>query len=220
MADDDGIATEALYFDMAKILQSMGHCAPFSKDENVLFAKILHQTLKSLGWPLTPASFSPEQLNHLGTAWNNHLTAESDADLSDDLFGSNAPHSREDMTKFSLNIDRFCTHYKMQHPLPEAVFPFIKEFLTRPPHLTHPSSVSPKGATGKMKVWFSEPPIATINDPAPMEPMPKPQPSAVPVPDSEEFPALAGKPFGDTWATVTKHRKKKKRFFHRSVIEF
>jgi hypothetical protein len=191
---------EGLYFDLTHTLFSSGRC-PTIQDHD-LFADFLSRFLQELNWPLAPASFSSDQLDHLASLWNARCKEESallrehqDRDLFEDLFGASTPRSPDDLRNFSANIDHFCAHYKKSRPLSEATFVFIKEFLTRP-NLTDPS---PKPAP---KVHFSEPTIATLNASAP------PPPPTVPT--SEDFPALAGKPFRDTWTTVFKRGKKKK----------
>jgi hypothetical protein len=168
MMADDECAQEALFFDLAKILYTLGRCRPFSEDNHLLFVEFLHRLLKELGWALTPTTFSPEQLNHIGTHWNAHLTEEvetakhfQDIDLFDDLFSHNAPWSTEDLARFSANIDRFCAHYKKRRPLPESDFIFIKEFLTCPVDLTRPADPQTSKPTTRPpgpKVRFSEPP--------------------------------------------------------------
>jgi hypothetical protein len=203
---DEGIAQEALLFDLVKILQSTGHCPPLSGDDDDHFATFLFQTITKLGWGLTPTTFTEEQLNHLGRRWTSWVSKEADlskpfqdAALFDDLFGGQAPRTSEDMAKFTESVDRFCSYYRKQHPLPKSNYMFVKEFLSRLTNLggatTVPSTMS------KSRVHFSKPPIATINPPPAGGP-------ATPTP--EDFPALAGKPFGDTWTTVTKRGKKKK----------
>jgi hypothetical protein len=203
---DEHVAQEALLFDLSKILQSTGRCPPLKGDEDDKFATFLFQSVTDLGWGLTPASFSDEQLNHLGRLWTKWLTNDAEADkpfldaaLFDDLFGSQAPRSKDDMTTFSTSIDRFCSHYKKQRPLADSDYVFIKEFLTRP-QIPEDSLVATSIPT-KNRVRFSEPPITTLNPPPADD-------SSLPGPD--DFPALAGKPFGDTWTTVTKRGKKKK----------
>jgi hypothetical protein len=86
---------------------------------------------------------------------------------------------------------------------------FVKDFLTRtdPSSLTPAPAPQPKPAS---KVQFSEPPIATLNNPAPSSFIGLRPLSSIPIPSLEEFPSLAGKPFGDTWTTVSKRGKKKK----------
>jgi hypothetical protein len=197
---EEEIRTENLYFDLAKILQDFGRCQPIQDHD--LFADFLSRFLRELHWPLTPASFSPDQLDHCAKLWNNRCTEEAkimkdaqDRDLFDDLFGGNAPRSAEDVLKFSLDIDRFCSKYRKTRPLQETDFVFIKEFLSSPP----PAAPIPKSAA---KVRFSEPPIAVLNA--------TPTPPTPAIPSPEDFPALAGKPFSDSWTTVAKRGRKKK----------
>jgi hypothetical protein len=192
---------ESLYFDLARILHSSGRCPPIQDHD--IFADFLSRFLRELHWPLTPATFTAEQLDHCAKLWNVRCNEETaivkaaqDRDLFDDLFGGNAPRSTDDLQKFSGDIDRFCSKYKMSRPIPDSTFVFLKEFLTVPP----PPAPKPKAAA---RVRFSEPPIATLN------PTPDP-PSTTTNVTSEDFPALAGKPFGDSWTTVTKRGKKKK----------
>jgi hypothetical protein len=203
---DEHVAQEALLFDLTKILQSTARVPPLLGDDDDKFATFLFQTVTDLGWGLTPATFSTEQLDHLGQLWTKWTNADAEAEkpfhdgaLFDDLFGSQAPRTKEELTTFTASIDRFCNHYKKQRPLPDSDYVFIKEFLTRP----HPSGAGPTSPPlqQRPRVRFSKPPIATIN-PAPS--------AAPPLPDLNDFPALAGKPFGDTWTTVTKKSKKKK----------
>jgi hypothetical protein len=197
---DDKARLENSYFDLARILHSSGRCPPIQDHD--IFADFLSRFLRELQWPLTPDTFSAEQLDHCARLWNARCSEETqivkaaqDRDLFDDLFGGNAPRSADDLQKFSDDIDRFCSKYKMTRPIPDTAFVFLKEFL-----IVTPPAPQPKPAA---KVRFSEPPIATLNpvsDPSPTTPAPTP----------EDFPALAGKPFGDSWTTVTKRGKKKK----------
>jgi hypothetical protein len=203
---DDHVAQEALLFDLAKMLQSSGRTPPLKGDEDDKFATFLFQSVNDLGWGLTPATFSAEQLDHLGRLWTKWITNEDEADkpfhdaaLFDDLFGSQAPRSKTDPAKFTDSIDRFCTHYKKKRPLAESDYVFVKEFLTRPQASEGRPATAPN--PGKSRIRFSEPPIATINPSLAADPT---------LPGPEEFPALAGKPFGDTWTTVAKKGKKKK----------
>jgi hypothetical protein len=203
---EDETQVENLYFDLAHRLMTSGRCPPIQDHD--IFADFLSRFLRELNWPLTPASYSASQLDHCAKLWNARCTEEAaimreaqDRDLFDDLFGGNSRRSAEDLHKFSSDIDRFCAKYRKSRPLSESDFVFIKEFLTHPP----PSDPTPKPKT---KVWFSEPPIATLNDgPTPPKSGPPPTPANL---SQEEFPALAGKPFGDSWTTVTKRGKKKK----------
>jgi hypothetical protein len=192
---------ENLYFDLARILHSSGRCPPIQDHD--IFADFLSRFLRELHWPLTPATFSPDQLDHCAKLWNARCNEETlivkaaqDRDLFDDLFGGNARRSADDLQKFSGDVDRFCSKYKMTRPIPDSAFVFLKEFLTATP----PPVPQPKPAA---KVRFSEPPIATLN---PTPNLPSTNTSVTP----EDFPALAGKPFGDSWTTVTKQGKKKK----------
>jgi hypothetical protein len=205
MADEHS-AQEALVFDLAKALESSGRCSPLSTDDHEEFATFIHHTLPKLGWTLS-STYSDEQLNRLGQLWVAWVSKAADAEkpfldaaLFDDLFGGQAPRTPDDMSKFTASIDRFCSHYKKRRPFPESDFVHIKEFLTRPTTLGVPHVPA---APGQSRVRFSEPPIATIND----APAATPMTSAL---DQTEFPALAGKPFGDTWTPVTKRGKKKK----------
>jgi hypothetical protein len=196
----EDITMENLYFDLAQILVSSGRC-PAIHDHD-LFADFLSRFLRELNWPLAPDSFTADQLDHCARLWNARCSEEAlilkeaqDRDLFDDLFGGQAPRSADDMRKFSAHIDQFCSKYRKSRPLLESDFVFIKEFLTNPT----PADPTPKPVA---KVRFSEPPIATLNKPH------TPPSPAIPTP--EDFPALASKPFGDSWTTVTKRGKKKK----------
>jgi hypothetical protein len=211
---DKEIHTEGLYFDLAKILHSTGHCAAFNEEAHLTFAEFLHHILRELGWPLTPATFLEEQLNHLARCWNARCSEEvaatkhfQDLDLFNDLFDTNHPCSAVDLAHFSTDIDWFCAHYKKTHPLCDSDYVFVKEFLTKPP--TQP--LTPSMVKTTYKVHFLEPPITTINtlvpplNQAPLWPL-----SDIPVPNPNDFPALAGKPFRDMWTMVTKQSKRKK----------
>jgi hypothetical protein len=195
---------ENLYFDLAQILRSSGRCPPIQDHD--LFADFLSRFLRELNWPLTPANFSASQLDHCAKLWNARCAEEAavmrdaqDGDLFDDLFGGIARRTPEDLRNFSSDIDRFCLKYKKSRPLPESDYVFIKEFLSLP---------AARPAKPAAKVRFSEPPIATLNS-ASSPPTPaSPPATAAFTPD--DFPALAGKPFGDSWTTVTKRGKKKK----------
>jgi hypothetical protein len=101
---EEEIHTEGLYFDLAKILHSSGRCAAFSEDNHLHFIKFLHQILWELGWPLTPATFSDNQLGHLAKCWNVCCTEEvaamkhfQDCDLFNDLFGTTHPCSSDNL---------------------------------------------------------------------------------------------------------------------------
>jgi hypothetical protein len=121
---DQEIHTEALYFDLAKILHSSSHCAAFSENDHLAFVEFLHCILQELGWPLTPATFLDDQLGHLARCWNTYCTEEAaatkcfqDVDLFNDLFGTNLPRSADDLGLFLTDVDHFCAHYKKQCPL-------------------------------------------------------------------------------------------------------
>jgi hypothetical protein len=197
---------EDLYFNLARLLMSSGRCPPI-QDHDV-FADFLSRFLRELNWPLAPSSYSASQLDHCAKLWNARCTEEAailrdaqDRDLFDDLFGGNSHRSTDDLKNFSLNIDNFCAKYCKTRPLAESDFVFIKEFLTN----ASPTDLNPKP---KAKVRFSEPPIATLND-APTTPTLRPLPTPADL-NEDDFPALAGKPFGDSWTTVAKRGKKKK----------
>jgi hypothetical protein len=211
---DDDIQLEGLYFELASILQSSGKCLPFTETDHEIFGDFLARFLRELHWELTPSSYTEDQLNHIASLWNARSTEERaltkkylDRDLFDDLYGASIPRSETELQTFSDHIDRFCAHYKKSRPLRDSDFVFIKEFITRdptPPSQPVPDPRPPRSA----RVRFSEPPITTINTPT--SPSTLTPASAAPTPGPEEFPALAGKPFGDTWSTVTSRRKKKK----------
>jgi hypothetical protein len=204
---EEEIRIENLYFDLVKILESSGRCPPIQDHD--LFADFLSRFLRELHWPLTPATFSADQLDHCAKLWNARCTEEAslmksaqDRDLFDDLFGGNAPRSAEVLLKFSTDIDRFCKKYQKSRPLSDSDYVFVKEFLTLPPPAdlkpTPADSSKPPPAPPAPRVRFSEPPIATLNLSPPA------------LPSDNDFPALAGKPFGDTWTTVGKRNRKKK----------
>jgi hypothetical protein len=197
---------EGLYFDLAKILYTSGRCTAFSEEDHCHFAKLLTCILAELGWPLMPASFSPDQLDHVARCWNACCSEEEaamkhfqDLDLFDDLFSTTHPHTADDLLQFSSDIDRYCAHFKKGHPIPDPEHIFLKDFISKP------CSIAPENP--KPCVHFSEPPIATLNPP--QDPTLQPL-SEVPIPDPADFLPLLGKPFGDTWLTVTKRGKKKK----------
>jgi hypothetical protein len=171
-----------------------------------LFAEFLSRFLRELNWALTPTNFSASQLDHCAKLWNARCTEEAtlmrdaqDRDLFEDLFGGIARRTPEDLRKFSSDVDRFCLKYKKSRPLSESDFVFLKEFITLP---------APPPAAPVAKVRFSEPPIATLNNATtPSKSVSPPAPADL---TQDDFPALAGKPFGDSWTTVTKRSKKKK----------
>jgi hypothetical protein len=206
---DEEARLENLYFDLTSILFSSRHC-PAVQDHD-LFADFLSRSLRELKWTLDPPSFSPDQLDHLAKLWHIRCSEEAtllrefqDRDLFDELFGASSPRTKDDLLQFSADIDKFCAHYRKSRPLSESNFIFIKEFLTRPrptgPAQTpaQPTGAKPLPAPTTSRVHFSEPLIATLN-PSPPAP-----------PSDDDFPALAGKPFGDTWTKVGKRGKKKK----------
>jgi hypothetical protein len=103
---------ESLYFDLAHTLFSSSRCLAIQDHD--LFADFLSRFLWELNWPLTPVTFSMDQLDHLAKLWNARCTEEVAImrDAQDrDLFGGNAPQSAETLLKFSTDIDRFCLKY-------------------------------------------------------------------------------------------------------------
>jgi hypothetical protein len=141
---EEEIRTESLYFDLAKILESSGRCPPIQDHD--LFADFLSRFLRELHWPLTPKTFSADQLDHCAKLWSARCTEEvslmksaQDRDLFNDLFGGNAPRSEAVLLKFSTDIDRFCKKYRKSRPLSDSDFVFVKEFLT----LTPPADPKP-----------------------------------------------------------------------------
>jgi hypothetical protein len=205
---------EGLYFDLANILQTSTRCPPFSDSDHEIFGEFLARFLRELRWELTPASYTEDQLQHIATLWNVRSAEEQaicqkyeDRDLYDDLYGASSLRSDQDLQTFSAHIDRFCSHYRKSRPLRDSDFVFIKEFITRSPPLpANPASIP--NTKGPGRVCFSEPPIATINAQV-SSPAPPLMPAPL-VPRPEDFPALTGKPFGDTWTMVMKRQKKKK----------
>jgi hypothetical protein len=197
---DEEICLEGLYFDLAKILHSSGRCSSFSDEDHELFADFLSCFLWELKWDLIPHSYTADQLDHVAQLWNARnaeIEASSkhfhDLNLFDDLFGTSAPRSSDDLTRFSQVIDEFCAHYKKSRPLPDSDYVFIKEFHSCP---STASNYKNTGHSTKARVHFFEPPITSINQPdtCPLKPL-----SDIPIPDPADFPALSGKPFGDTW---------------------
>jgi hypothetical protein len=194
---DEEAHLENLYFDLTSLLFS-SRCCPAVQDHD-LFADFLSRSIRELNWTLDPSSLSPDQLDHLAKLWRLCCSEEAtllrkfqDCDLFDELFGASSPRTKDNLLQFSADIDRFCAHYRKSRPLSESNFVFIKEFLTRPRPTdparppAQPTGAIPHPAPTTSQVHFSEPPIATLN-PSPPAP-----------PSEEDFPTLAGKPFGDT----------------------
>jgi hypothetical protein len=149
---------------------------------------------------------SPDQLDHIARCWNACRSKEEtamkhfqDLDLFNDLFGMTHPRKADDLLQFSADVDRYCTHFKKCHPISDSEHVFFKDFITKP------CSIAPEDL--KPRVWFSGPPIAMLNPP--QDPTLHPV-SEVPILNLADFPPLVGKPFGNTWTTVTTCGKKKK----------